>query len=194
MSTTVVDISYKAEFIPRIQSIRGISLRRKTMNKKFVAVLVILCCLALPATTLAEELKIGYLNMRKVFYEYDKTKAFNETLEREDKKIKKEVEERTEKVRRLRDEMDLLSEKAREKKEPELRKKITELDNFRKDKVNEILRKKEDMFKEIRENIMDVSDKYAKKNGYDVIFDEALFVYSQKKYDITDDIIKRLNK
>ena len=164
------------------------------MNKKFVAVLIVVLCLALPGYTFAEGLKIGYINMRKVFYEYNKTKAFNETLEIEDKKIKEEVDKKTEEVRRIRDEMELLSEKARKKKEPELRRKIGELDNFRRDKVDGILRKKEEMFKEIRENIMDVSEKYAKKNGYDVVFDEALFVYSQKKYDITNDSIKKLNK
>ena len=90
--------------------------------------------------------------------------------------------------------MDLLSKKAQEKREPKMRQKIKELDDFRKDRVNGILRKKEEMFGEIRNDILDVSKKYSKKNGYDVVFDEALFVYSLKKYDITDDIIKRLNK
>ncbi len=164
------------------------------MDKKFVGVLIIIFCLTLSGSAFCEGLKIGYVNMRKVFYEYKKTKKFNEDLEKEDTKVKEEIEKRTQELRKFRDEMDLLSKKAQEKREPKMRQKIKELDDFRKDRVNGILRKKEEMFAEIRNDILDVSDKYSKKNGYDVVFDEALFVYSLKKYDITDDIIKRLNK
>ncbi|UCD55150.1 MAG: OmpH family outer membrane protein [Candidatus Omnitrophota bacterium] len=164
------------------------------MHKKFVGILIIVFCLALSEYAFAEGLKIGYINMRKVFYEYKKTKKFNEELEKEDAKVKEEIENRTQEVRKFRDEMGLLSETARKKKEPEMIRKVKELDEFRKEKLDGVLRKKEEMFREIRSDILDVSEEHSKKNGYDVVFDEALFVYSLKKYDITDDIIKRLNK
>ena len=164
------------------------------MNKKFTGLLIIVLCFALSGYAFCADLKIGYVNMRKVFYEYKKTKEFNNKLEKEEKKIKEEIEKKTDKVRKIRDEMDLLSEGAREKKEPALRQKMGELDEFRRNKVDGILRKKDEMFKEIRESILNVTEQYARKKGYDVVFDEALFVYSLEKYDITDEIIKRLNK
>jgi len=164
------------------------------MDKKFVGVLIIIFCLALSGSAFCAELKIGYVNMRKVFYEYKKTKEFNKELEKEDTKVKEEIEKRTQGVRKFRDEMDLLSKEAQKKREPEMRQKIMDLDDFRKNKVDGILQKKEEMFKEIRNDIIDVSGEYSKKKGYDIVFDEALFVYSLKKYDITDDIIKKLNK
>jgi len=164
------------------------------MNKKFIGLLVIIFCFVLSGYAFSAGLKIGYVNMRKVFYEYKKTKEFNDKLEKEEKQIKKEIEKRTDEVRKLRDEMDLLSEKAKERKEPALRKEMAELDEFRRSKVDGILRKKDEMFKEIRENILKVTEQYAKKNSYDVVFDEALFVYSLGKYDITNEIIKKLNK
>lgn len=164
------------------------------MDKKLIGILVIIFCLALSGYAFAQELKIGYVDMRKVFYEYKKTKEFNQALEKEDKLVKEEIEKKTQEVRKLRDEMDLLSKKAQEKRAPEMRQKIKELDNFRRGKVDAMLQKKENMFKEIRNDILDVSEGYAKKKGYDIVFDEALFVYSLKKYDITDKIIKKLNK
>jgi len=142
----------------------------------------------------AKELKIGCLDMRKVFYEYKKTKDFNQKLEKEDATVKKEIEKRTQDLRKLRDEIDLLSKEAKEKREPELRQKIKKLDDFRKGKIEELLRKKDEMFKEIRKDILDMANGYATKNGYDLLFDNAIFVYSSKKFDITDVVIKELNK
>ena len=115
------------------------------MRKKILVVLILVLCMALSANAFAKEMKIGCLNMRKVFYEYKKTKDFNQTLEKEDAKVKEEIEKRTQDLRKLRDEIDLLSEEAKAKKEPELRQKIKKLDDFRKEKIEELLRKKDEM-------------------------------------------------
>lgn len=165
--------------------------------KKFGAMLMVLVlalCFTLSGNTYAKELKIGSVNMRKVFYDYKKTKAFNEKLEKEDGKLKGEVENRTKEIRKLRDEIDLLSEEARAKREPEMRQKIKDLDDFRREKVEGFLREKDEMFKEIRQDILELAKRYATKNNYDMLFDEAVFVYSSNKYDITDVILNELNK
>lgn len=165
------------------------------MIKRFLALGILILCLVFYAgNSFGKELKLGYVSMRKVFYEYTKTKDFNTQLEKEDEGTKKEIEKMTETLRKLRDEMDLLSAEAREKKEPEVRQKIKELDDFRREKVETFIKKKDEMFKEIRNDIMDVVTAYAKKNGYDIVFDEAAFVYSAESYDITDTIVKELNK
>ncbi len=164
------------------------------MGKKILGVLILVLCMSLSVGAFAKELKVGCLDMRKVFYEYNKTKEFNQKLEKEDAEVKKEIEEKTGELRKMRDEIDLLSEEAKKKREPELREKIKKLDDFRKEKIEEFLRKKDEMFKEIRVNIMDTAKVYATKNGYDLLFDNAIFVYSSKQFDITDAIIKELNK
>ena len=164
------------------------------MIRKFLGFVILILCLILSKQAFSEDLKVGSINMRKVFYEYKKTKDFNERLEKEDEIVKKEIEKKTENLRKLRDEIDLLSEKAKEKREPELRKKIRELDDFRKDKIEGLIQEKDEMFKEIRKDVFDVSATYAKKNGYNIILDEAVFVYRSDKYDITSDIIEELNK
>ena len=164
------------------------------MYKKFLGVLILIFLLFFSGNAYAEGFKLGYVNMRKVFFEYKRTKESNKELERDDEKIKKEIEARAQDIRKLRDEIDLLSEKAKERKQPELKNKLKELDEFRKNKVETFIRKKDEMFKEIRDNIMTAAEAYAKKNGYDVLFDEAILIYSTEKYNITDDIIKELNK
>jgi len=170
------------------------TLKEARMGRKILGAVVLVLCMVLSAGAFAKELKVGVLDMRKVFYEYNKTKDFNQKLEKEDAEVKKEIEKKTQELRKIRDEIDLLSEKAKEKKEPELRKKIKDLDDFRKEKIEEFLRKKDEMFKEIRQDIMDTANTYATKNGYDLLFDNAMFVYSTENFDITDVIIKELNK
>ena len=164
------------------------------MFRKILSVIVLFVSIALPTSAFSAEIKMGYINMRKVFFEYNKTKTFNEDLEKKDEALKKEMEEKAQVIRKMRDEVEILSDKAKEKKEPELRQKLKELDDFRKEKIESFIKDKDEKFKEIREDIISVSTAYAKKNGYDMIFDEAIFVYSTNKFDITDDIIKELNK
>ena len=164
------------------------------MFKNFLSAGILLLCLFLATTAFAEASKMGYVNMRKLFYEYEKTKKFNQKLEKEDEEAKKEIEKRAEEIKKLRNKIDLLSENAREKREPELRKAMEELDLYRKEKVGGFMKDKDEMFQEIRNDIVDVAGEYAKKNNYDMVFDEAVFVYSSDSHDITDEVLKELNK
>ncbi len=164
------------------------------MYKKLVIFAVLVMCFVFVSDSYAKELKVGYVDMRKVFYEYKKTKDFNKELEKEDGQLKKEIDKRTEAIRKLRDEIDMLSEQAQEKRQPELKEKVKELDDFRRAKMESLIKQKDDLFKEIREDIMTVAEKYAKKNGYDFIMNETVFIYTSDKYNITDDMIKNLNK
>jgi len=163
------------------------------MHKKTIAILLVSLFLLTPVT-FARDLKIGYMNMRAIFAEYDKIKKYNEELESKDAEIRKEIEEKAEGLRKLRDEMELLSEKAKKEKQPEFEKRVRELEEFRRRKVEEFISRKDEMFKQIREDIIKVAGDYAKRNRYDMVADEAAFIYFDEKYDITKEILKELNQ
>ena len=163
------------------------------MYKKIIAVMIVAAFVISPSA-LAKELKIGYMNMRTIFAEYDKIKKYNTELESKDAEIRKEIEQKTEDLRKLRDEMELLSDKAKKVKEPEFEKKVRDLEEFRRRKVEEFVSRKDEMFKQIREDIIKVAGEYAKKSGYDLVADEAAFIYFDVKYDLTKEVIKELNK
>jgi len=163
------------------------------MLKKILAIFVISAFLLTPYAV-AKDLKIGYMNMRTIFAEYGKIKKYNEELESKDAEIRKEIEGKAEGLRKLRDEMELLSDTAKKEKAPEFEKKVRELEEFRRRKVEEFVARKDEMFKQIRGDIIKVATVYAKKNSYDMVADEAAFIYFAEKYDITQQIIKELNK
>ena len=112
------------------------------MIKKIFAVLTVgffaLSCLA--ADTFAKDLKIGCIDMKKVFSEYKKTQVHESKLEDEGKVKTEERNKMVEGIRRLKDEMEILSEEGKEAKEEEMDKKIKELQGFDRGARDELLR------------------------------------------------------
>lgn len=164
------------------------------MHKMFLGALVLAVSLVLPGSVFAEDMKLGYINTRKVIYEYKKMKDFQKEFEKKDKEAKDEFDKITNQIRKLRDEMDLLAEKAKKKKQAELAEKGEELNEFRRTKGEELMRWRDTKIREINDDVVSATEGFAKENGYDIVFDQMASVYSAKKYDITDEIIKILNK
>jgi len=163
------------------------------MIRKTGLITLILCLFLLPAAFSAD-MKIGYINMRRAFYEYKKTKDFQKELEEKDTLAKEEFEKKAENFRKMRDEIDMLSDKAKEKKQAELREKAKELDEYRKTKGEELIRWRDEKIREINKDLMDATGGFAKKNNYDIVLDKMAFVYSPEEYDITDKVLKEVNK
>lgn len=164
------------------------------MRKKLLIVALVTLCFGLQGKAFSEDTKMGFVDMKKLFYDYKKTKDFNKELEKEDEAAKNDLEERSKSIRKLRDEIDLLSDEAKEKKQPELRAAMQKLDDYRKGKVESFMCKKDEMFGEIRKDIIGVASEYAKKNKYNIILDGSVFVYSSDNLDVTDAILNKLNE
>jgi len=142
----------------------------------------------------AGQMKIGFADKMKILFEYEKTKELNQKLEKESNNAKAEFERRSEEVRKLIDEMELLSESARKEKQAELEKKREELDKFRREKMQDLGQRQDDGIREISEKVSAVCKKYGEDNGYDAIIDLRATVYVPAALDITDAIMKELNK
>ena len=85
--------------------------------------LLMVCLLASPAY--AE--KIAFVDVGKVFDGYTKTKDFDETLTAEGKKKQKERDSMVQDIRRLKDEMALLSDSAKGEKQSDIDNKIRDV-------------------------------------------------------------------
>jgi len=164
------------------------------MAKRLLGLMIFIFCFALCCEAFADGAKIAYADRRKIYSEYKKAKEFNKKLEKEDLEVKEEIEKRSTELRKLYEETELLTDEAKEKKEAELRESAAKLEAYRKEKIDGFLKQQNDMFQEIQEDILKVAEKYAMENGYDAILDEAVFLYSSDKLDITDTILKELNK
>ena len=141
-----------------------------------------------------EDQKIGYVNFEKIFESYDKTKEKNEALQKQ--KYGKEVEGQklVDEINKLRNEMQLLSDEVKETKQKELTEKMRTLRDFTNDSKEELLKKRDVLFKELTMEIMKIVEEKGKEDGYTLIFDDQVLFYKAEASDLTQDIIKILNK
>lgn len=140
------------------------------------------------------ERKTGYINVIRVLDEYSKAKesrkVFDEKVKAKDEEGKKLADE----IKKLEDELAILSDKAKAEKQKVIDdKKITLRDFFRKAQA-ELVKEERNMFAGIQGDMEKVIIDYSKENGYDYIFDSRTLLYGDEKSDLTDEILKKLNK
>ncbi len=138
--------------------------------------------------------KIGYVDLRRAFYEYEKTKTFESELNKITEKRQNERTKKVESISKLRDEMELLSGNARNKKQTQVETEIANLNEFDRSTRQELLNKKNDMFREVIEDIQGIVEDIGKKGKYDFVFDARNIMYGKEKFDLTEKVIKKLGK
>ena len=159
-------------------------------------VLVGIVCLSLFLITglaYAEE-KLAYVNFAQLFTEYSKTKAYDTALEKKQKDFEKEREEKVNEVKKMQEKLSLLSEAERESRKGDLEDKIAQLQEFDRSATQDLRKERDDKAQEIFKNIQDVIKTYAQKEGITLVFDKRSLVYETKSLDITDQVLKILNK
>jgi len=167
------------------------------MKKILAALLVGLFTFGLIAAEVsAKELKVGYVDMQKVFNEYKKTKEAESDLESKGKVKTEERGKMVEDIRRLKDEIELLSDKNKEKKQGEIDGKIQKLQEFDRKARTELLQDREDVLRQITKDINRVIQNYGKKHDYDMILnkDKRVLLYDKGDADITESVLRELNK
>ncbi|MEA3347351.1 MAG: OmpH family outer membrane protein [Candidatus Auribacterota bacterium] len=157
-----------------------------------VIVFAVACFFAV--STFAEELKIAYVNLEKVFNEYHGTKVAQGNLEEEEKKREVEFRAITEEIRNLQKEAELLKEKEKQEKERLILQKIGEQRNFRVKVEQELIGMRNKVYAEIMQKIEAVVKEKAEKEGYSLIFQDRALIFKKPGYNITDKIIKIINE
>lgn len=140
------------------------------------------------------DFKFGYADFEKIFNEYQKTKTEDARLKAELEKKKTELDAKREEINKLRDSAELLGEEAKKAKQKEIADKIKELRELQKQAEEGLVEQRNKKWLEIFGEIKAVAAKYGKEKGYTFIFDDKALVYKADGLDITDDIIKLLNK
>ena len=97
-------------------------------------------------------------------------------------------------LRKLKDDQALLSEKAKAEKQAVIDNKIKALQEFDMQIRNELMKERNDLLGGIMKDIEKVVSDYAKASGYDMIMNSRMLLYGGEQYDLTDTILKQLNK
>lgn len=141
----------------------------------------------------AAEGKTAFVDVAKVFDGYEKTKDQDKVLAESGEKKQQERESKVQEIRRLKDELALLSDKNKEEKQLAIDEKVKTLQEFDAAAGKELREKRDGAVKEILKDIDDVIKDYGTKKGYDFIFNERAMVFRSDKFDVTNEVLTELN-
>ena len=153
--------------------------------------LSVLVSSAAPAYAVGD--KIGYVDLARVFDEYQKTKQFDKSLEAKGASKQTERDKMVADIKKLRDEAELLSAKAKDDKQAAIDDKIKVLQEYDRTTRDSLRRERDGMVKDILKEIETVIQDFGKNQGYSYIFNDRVLVYKSEGGDLTNQVIKALN-
>jgi outer membrane protein len=185
------------------------------------SLLTMICVLALSgglATQAHAEMKVGTIDMQKVFTAYYKTHDAEDKLKEAQKAYKDELDQRMDAYKKNLDAINKLNEEmnkpelsgaSKDQKAQERDSKISEtkglekeISDFRATRERQIQDQLKRMRDGIVEEIMKVVSDQVKSQNYDIVFDRSGFsannivpvlLYARDNYDFSDSVITKLN-
>lgn len=138
--------------------------------------------------------KIGYVDLGRAFSGYEKAAELDKELSEFAESTQAKRTTMVQNITKLRDEIEILSAEARQQKEQELSAMIQEIQEFDRDSRQALLEKRDNVFREVMEDIRVVVVDKGTKGGYDYILGAQNILYANEKYDMTEEVIKEINK
>lgn len=166
------------------------------MRSLKVCVFVIVLLLAFVSGSRAQTLdgkKIGYLDISRVFDQYEKTKDYDKVLEGKHKEYESERNKKLEKIREAQNKLGLLKDSEKGKLQSDIEQQRSELLEFDQQQQMDLRKHRDEVIREILQEAEKVVKDYAEKNGYALILNDRVLIYNDKSFDITDAILKILN-
>lgn len=166
------------------------------MKKNLVLFLIIL------SASFVHAQKYGFINSEYILSKMPEYKEAKDRLDKMADRWTKEVDERNKVLSQKKElfikEEVLLPNEEKEKRQEEIQKldsEIIELQQSRFGVSGEYFQKRQELVKPIQDKVYDAMQKIATKRGYTFIFDksnQSNLVFADKKYDLSDEIIKEL--
>ena len=157
------------------------------------AVLSVLVGLALTASAFAKDMKIAYVDLSRLFDNYQKTKEYDVVLQKESEGFQKDRDAMISKIRDAQGKLALLKEDEKAKVNADIEKQKGDLIQYDKQKRTELAKKRDDKVREILLEIEKIVSDIAQKEGYDYILNDRVLIYGDKTQNITDRVLKTLN-
>lgn len=138
--------------------------------------------------------KVAFVDLSRLFDEYQKTKDYDKTLESKQKVKEDERSKKIKDVKDLQQRLDVASDKEKEKIQVEFDEKVKVLQEFDRAATTDLRKQRDDFLKEILKEIEKVIRDFAQKEGYSIVFNDRVLLYADEQMDITEPLIKILNE
>lgn len=148
--------------------------------------------------------RIATVDTKKILESIPEYQKAQKSLDDVAAKWRREINEEYDKIKgmynKYQAESVLMSDEVRAQKEEEIMNKEKEVRELQKAKFGPegaLFKKRQELVRPIQDKVYNAIEKYADVKGYDVIFDKsgsAGIVFSNARFDKTDDIIERIKK
>jgi len=153
-----------------------------------------------PATSWAQELKLGYVDLQRALNDSEAGKKAKESFKAEVDRMEQSLEKRKNEVEKLKDELEkkglLLREEERDTLERDYRQKLRDFERLYKDSQQELQIKDRDLTGRIIEELRQVIHGMGEAGNYTVILEgnNTVVLYGAKAIDLTDTVIQTYNQ
>lgn len=165
----------------------------KNLSFKIIPFLLLSCSLLY-----SQNLKIGVVDIEKIFSSYEKTKKEREKIQQKRTEKQIELSKKQAELKRLLDEYNAKKGKMKEDEMKDYEKRIsdltTEINTFVRLTNQQLIEENRRNTQALLSDIAKVIQEYASKNGYNLVIDKKSLPYFSGGLDISDEIIKILNE
>jgi len=163
-------------------------------SKKMVAAVGILIALGWFGPALANNLKIGSVDIQKAVNESNPGKEAKKAIVKEAEKFQRQIADKQKELQAMKESLDkqapMLNPDVRSTKERELQNRVREFQRWQEDTNNELNQKKMEMERHISLGLQKVIQKLGADEGYTFIIEEGSVPFVTKTIDVTDRVIK----
>jgi outer membrane protein len=143
--------------------------------------------------SLAADLKIAYVDLGKVFDNYQKTKEFDAVLQSEGEAFQKERDAMVQKIQDAQSKLDLMKDTEKAAMQADIEKQKNDVVAYDKEKRTALAKRRDDKVREILTEIQGVTSTIAKNEGYTFVLNDRVMIYGDPQFNITDEVMKNLN-
>jgi len=149
---------------------------------------------------IADDVKLGVVDMQKALQSIDAGKQAKATLEKEFNSKKKELQSEEASIKKMADDAKkqaaAWSESHRAKKQAEIQEKIMKFQELTARSQAEIQRKEQELTEPLIRSLRSIVEELAKKRNYAMVLEKGgtTVLFHQEKDDLTDEVIAAFNK
>jgi outer membrane protein len=155
--------------------------------------------IAVPQSTRAAELKIGYVNLQQAVSEVEEGKAARDLLKKEFDQKQKMLDDKQNELKRMKDDLDkqmvVMSDEAKREKAMEFERKVNEMQQVYVQMQKDLQEREREMMKVIFDKMEAVIKDIATAEGYSYVFEQqnAGLMVAPPSANMTQELVRRYN-
>ncbi len=167
-------------------------------KKSITCLLASLFILSFCGTAIGQTKKVAYIDWQYILARYSKSVEVQQSLEQESRAADTEFNNQQRELTQLQEELNrqslLLSEEAKRQRQTEIQRKYTQLQTWAEQTRQALLKQENDLMAPIIEKIRVTIEEVGKEEGYDYIITSEALLFAQEKYNITEQVLEKLEK